>query len=129
MTTRSTASCRTGIEALLALPIVAAEQPSSWQSARRREPSTPVESRTDSGSLSEGEQRYLRAVVQAPGCASSAYARLAHLSPSRAAAIRAELVTKGYLREHRVATSRRGRCAIVLEPLQPARRAVQESER
>jgi hypothetical protein len=75
-------------------------------------------------SLSDVELRFLRAVVAQPGKASSFYAKQAAINGRRAAAIRARLVSAGYLREHSVATGPRGRAAIVLEPLPAAHTAV-----
>lgn len=76
------------------------------------------------GILDEADLRYLRAVVGRPGQPSSMYPKLARLSPSRATAIRKRLVHAGYLRVHSVATGKCGRHALVVEPLEPARRAV-----
>jgi len=71
--------------------------------------------------LPDAERRLLRVIVENPGGTTTSYAKLAHMSPSRAAATRSLLVEKGYIREHRVATGGRGRCAIILEPLGPGR--------
>lgn len=68
----------------------------------------------------EPEWRYVRAVVAEPGKASSYYARLAGVNGKRAAEIRRRLIDGGYIREHALATERRGRTAIVIEPLEPA---------
>ncbi|MCK4873272.1 MAG: hypothetical protein KAS72_11145 [Phycisphaerales bacterium] len=75
--------------------------------------------------LDEAELRFLRAVVEHPGEPSSHYAKYAHLNTSRAAAIRKRLVERGYLRLHSVATGRRGRKSLVVEPLEPALRGVE----
>ena len=70
--------------------------------------------------MSEAELRYLQEVIANPGTPSSDLPKLAHLSPKRAQIIRHKLIEAGYLREHRVATGRRGRASICLEPLEPA---------
>lgn len=75
---------------------------------------------TSAPQLSEVEARFLRSVVGAPGKPSSVYAKQASLNGATAAAVRVRLVTLGYLREHPVATGRKGRMSIVLEPLAKA---------
>jgi len=74
--------------------------------------------------LSETETRYLKAIIAHKGKPSSVYAKIASISGKRAADIRKRLVNDGYLREHTVATGRRGRGAIVLEPLDRAYKAI-----
>ena len=69
---------------------------------------------------SDADLRYLQAVINNPGTPSSALAKLARMSPTRAKAIPSRLVELGYVREHRVSTGKRGRAAIILEPLEPA---------
>ena len=76
--------------------------------------------------LSEIDLRFLQAVIDHVGKPSSFYSRVVGVSGKRAAQIRKRLVKEGYLREHKVATSQRGRNAIVLEPLEPAFVAVEK---
>lgn len=75
-------------------------------------------------SLSETDLRFLQTVVAAPGKASAEYAKAVGLNGSRAAHVRRRLVERGYLREHRLARKAAGKPALILEPLDPARRAV-----
>jgi hypothetical protein len=75
--------------------------------------------------LSDIELRYLKAVVANPGQASAEYAKLIGLNGTRAAAVRKKLVEKGLVREHRLARKAAGKPALILEPLEPARRATQ----
>ncbi len=75
--------------------------------------------------LSSAERRFLKAVVDSPGLPSSAYAKLCRVGTHQAVALRKQLVASGYLREHRVNVSGRGRVSIVLEPLSSAIDAVQ----
>ncbi len=70
--------------------------------------------------LTPEDRRLLAAVLASPGRNSSEYAKLAKMSGAAAVASRQRLVEAGYLREHHVATGRRGRQAIVLEPAEPA---------
>ncbi len=123
MTIGPTSQNNTGLEALLALPTVAAEEYAAWQpgsSSRKARPRDGI-SADRPPALPEAERRLLRTIVENPGGTATSYAKLAHMSPSRAAAARSLLVEKGYIREHRVATGGRGRCAIILEPLAPGR--------
>ena len=121
----SEADDRDGLEELLGLETVAAHEFGDWlptrSSTKRREP-TPVVR----GDVSGAELRYISAVVSNPGRPSSALAKLARMSPKRAQGIRRRLVERGYLREHNVSTGKRGRAAIVLEPLEPALQLVRE---
>jgi hypothetical protein len=75
-------------------------------------------------SLTPAELALLIAIIESPGTASSELPIRAGISPKKAAELREKLVREGYLRVHRVATGPRGRRAIVLEPLDPARAAV-----
>lgn len=70
--------------------------------------------------LTEAEERFLQAVTQHPGLPSGAYAKLARMNAKRALICRRRLVSLEYLREHAVATGKRGRNAIVLEPTEKA---------
>lgn len=100
------------------LPTVPAAEFLNWQPHHVIEVSVPATPARDS--LSEVERRFLEAVVRMPGRASSFYARTARLNGAAAAAMRARLVTLGYLREHLIATGARGRMSIVLQPLDKA---------
>lgn len=73
-----------------------------------------------SRNLTADEIRFVRAIINQPGQPSSAYARLARMSQSKARRIRLILVRDGFLREHQLQRGGRGRAAIVLEPLQAA---------
>ena len=77
------------------------------------------------GGLNSAELRFLRAVVEHPMQASSEYAKLAGVSPNTLRKIRPALVEKGFIRENRLDRNSRGRTAILLEPLEPARQLVQ----
>lgn len=71
--------------------------------------------------LTADELRFLQAVVEHPGKASSEYAKFARMSGALALRIREGLIEKGYLRLHEVSIAPgRGRRAMILEPLQPA---------
>jgi hypothetical protein len=120
------------VRSLENLPTVPAHEYTNWQpdhltwveSPARTEADDPaVASRAD---VSDAERRYMRAVVDNPGKPSSSLPKLAHISPKRAQKIRRRLVETGYLREHSVSTGKRGRAAIVLEPLEPALHAVRD---
>ena len=85
--------------------------------------------RTDSRSptaLAKAELRLLQAVIDHPGRPSTQYCQLVGLSPKRAKEIRLRLVSLGYLIEHQVATGRRGRKAIVLEPTESGKATIQD---
>ncbi|MBI4716554.1 MAG: hypothetical protein HY763_02010 [Planctomycetes bacterium] len=69
--------------------------------------------------LDAESRRFLTAVYEHPQEPSTAYARLAGLSPSKAIRIRRSLVAAGLLREQRIDSGRRGGQQILLE-IQPA---------
>ena len=106
------------VKALDALPTIPADEFADWE----MHPVITVTSKPSANSLSEAELRFVQAVVDSPGRKSSDYVELAGIGAQRARSIRRRLVELGYIREHRVAVSPRGRPAIVLEPLEPAKR-------
>ncbi len=109
---------------LSSLPVIPAEKYANW---RPRPIETVSQSRAKERSnsktlnLTEAEVRFLKAILKHPGKPSSTYSKLAKLNGQRAVDARKVLVKKGLIREHRIATGKRGRTAIVLEPLKPAR--------
>ena len=107
------------LEELMDLETVAADEFINWlppkPAAKYRSPAPASEK-----DHSDAELRYIEAVINNPGTPSSALAKLARVGPQRAQKIRRRLVDLGYLREHSVSTGKRGRAAIVLEPLEPA---------
>ena len=101
----------------------------AWQSGEdlRRELLMPASAPTDyvdlpasadpEAVLTEVEREYLETVRNHPRLPSTEYARLLSISYRKAAKIRSSLYRKGFLREWRVETSRRGAKTLFLEPL------------
>jgi len=108
--------------ALDSLPTVPAKEYEHWKPHHLIEVTTATPSTMPP--LTEVELRYLRLVVAEPAKPSSYYAKKGSLNGAAAAAVRVKLVTLGFLREHSVATGRRGRTSIVLEPLDKAREVI-----
>ena len=106
------------------LPTEAAVEYADWRPGGGGTPVTSHNMKSTTPGLSEAEFEYLRAVVDYPGQPSGAYPKLAGIGTRRAQEVRKRLVELGFVREHRVNTSGRGRAAIVLEPLDAARRIV-----
>jgi hypothetical protein len=107
------------------LPIVYASEFDHWgieQDIISSEPSMPTNSLFDS----EQEFRFCQAVVDHPMQPSSTYHKLAGIGPNTVKPIRQRLIHKGYLREHRIHTGRKGRSTLVLEPLPKGIDAVNE---
>lgn len=77
-----------------------------------------------SGTLSEAEARFLRAIVNHPALSSSQYPRLAGVSLRRGLRIREDLAARGYIRTHQVNRAGRGRDARVLEITDAGRAAL-----
>lgn len=103
-----------GLRALDALPTEPASEFADWQ----RQPVITVSTTTPpAAALADLELRFLQALVDHPGEKFTDLSRRVGLSGKRAAAVRHRLVELGYIREHAVATSGRGRTAIILEPL------------
>ena len=86
----------------------------------------PRPRRVPSPEISDHERRFIQAVIDNPGAPSSQLAKFAFMSPKKAQDVRQSLVERGYLREHRITTGRRGRAAIVCEPLEPALKVVED---
>ncbi len=78
-------------------------------------------------SLSPTALRLLRAVVDKPMLRSSEYAKLAGMSPNTANKVRPILIEKGLIREQKLESGRRGRAAILLEPLEAAKQLLAET--
>jgi hypothetical protein len=107
-----------GLATLLALPVEPATEFQNWGPdgsviVMDESPTGPVKVNP----LSDAELRLLKAVVEHPGEPSGAYCKLAGLGTHQAIAARKKLTAEGYLREHRMNTSAKGRASIVLEPL------------
>ncbi len=105
------------LRALDTLPTVFADEFAHWQPYPVVELQSPVPPSVLI--LGENDLRVLREVVANPGKPSSYYCRATRLSGRRLADIRKRLSEQGYIREHKVALSSRGRAAILLEPLAP----------
>lgn len=110
------------VKVLDSLPTVPAKEYEHWKPHHVIEVAVPPPKA--SPHLTEVELRYLKLVVTEPAKASSHYAKEAGLNGAAAAAVRAKLSALGYVREHSIATGRRGRMAIVLEPLERAREVI-----
>jgi DNA-binding MarR family transcriptional regulator len=88
----------------------------------------PAENGSNSNQLAPAELKLLRAIVEHPMRRSSEYAKLAGISPNTLLKIRPVFVEKGLIRENKLETSNRGRAAILLEPLEPAKQLVVNCE-
>jgi hypothetical protein len=98
---------------LKALPTEFAEEFRNWQPHLQQEVSGKEASHLQ---VSEVEFRFLQAVTERRDQPSSTYAKLVGISGKQAVIVRQRLVAAGFLREHQVAVSARGRHAILLEP-------------
>ncbi len=78
--------------------------------------------------LSETDLRVLQAIVSEPGKSVTHYSRKTRLNGTRLAEVRQRLVARGYIREHSLAGKVRGRAATVIEPLEPAHKAVRQNK-
>ncbi len=67
----------------------------------------------------------LKAIVEHPLLPSSKYVKLAKISPNTLRKLRPELIQKGFIREHEVDSSGRGRSKRVWEPLDEAKKALE----
>lgn len=105
-----------GGEDLMRLPAVVAEGFENWAvSTPEARPQRPTVCQSDFAS--EREYRFCKAVVSHPLRPSSAYPRLAGLSPKTAQPIRRRLVSLQFIRERPLDVGSRGRTALLLEPL------------
>jgi hypothetical protein len=76
-----------------------------------------VSAQKESMFTSDQEYLFCKAVCEHPMQPSSSYPKLAGISSKNAKPVREQLVAKGYIREHRLDSGRRGRSTIMLEPL------------
>ena len=79
--------------------------------------------------LSPMEQRYLAAVVAAPGRGATFYTRELRLNGQRGQEVRELLKTAGFIRETPVAMEARGRVTYVLEPTEAGIEALEGATR
>lgn len=100
-----------GLEDLLALPVVAGDEPAVAAEGHARSTARAHEPVLDS----ERTYRYCKAVLDHPLQPSSRYAALAGLSPKSVKPIRQRLVDAGLIQEHRLDAQARGRTAVLLE--------------
>jgi hypothetical protein len=114
-----------GAGTLWSLPTVPAIEYMNWPKEHTTAESIPVaaSAAAPAEGLSEAEARFLKAVRDEPGCASSAYASIAGMGTKKAQAVRERLVAAGYLRVHEISSGKRGRMALVLEPIDRASQA------
>lgn len=113
------------IKALEGLDVEAVEF-SDWSAV----PSVTVTGDKDSGNrldqYGESELRLIEAVVCHPMLASSQYVKLAKISPNTLSKLRPLLIEKGLIREHVMDSAGRGRSKKMWEPLEAAKRLVEE---
>lgn len=107
------------LQPLAALPVVPAPEFARWDPYASVEVTSSATPR-----WSEVELRYLKGVIAQPGQSCTVYRKLAGVSGRRAIEIRERLIQAGLIRQHELATGQRGRHALVLEPLDPARAVV-----
>lgn len=111
------------------LPVVRSEEFDNWPRDEAQPSDGPVSPKVttgEAGSLDKAELKYLHAVIRHSGKPSSVYPKLARIGTKKALRIRQRLIELGYLREHQLQTGKKGRAAIVLEPLEKAIRLVGE---
>lgn len=120
-----------GMRTLLSLPTEVASEFVRWTSSGTvgRGSAATETATTPDPTLTDGELRFLTAVIANPPLPSSGYAKLAGIGTHQAIAVRKHLIAHGYLKEHRINLSGRGRGSIVLEPTAKAVAAVGHQSR
>ena len=108
------------------LVTVPAEEFADW--GRDTSTSQPPVARSDSPFASEHEYRLCKVIVEHPFQGSSAYAKLAGMSPKTAQVARRRLLAAGFIRERVVNYARRGPPTLLLEPLPDGEAAVRNRE-
>src|ERR1043166_407438 len=101
---------------LVPLPVIPDDDFRKWE----RHPVVELQTDTESSALSAGETRLRNLVAAEPGKPAGYYTRKLGMNGKAARAARQRLVQLGLLREHKVQLNRRGKPAIVLEPLPAA---------
>ena len=116
-----------GLESLLALPTIPAEEFADW-AREDQEVQTSTAAPESRFFESDRDYRFCKAVVDHPLQPSSSYPKIARISAKTAQPIRRRLVAVEYLREHTVDSGRRGRSTILLEAQQAGIDAVSQHE-
>ena len=127
MTKRNDKNNEFGLESLLALPTVPDSEFSRWDSDKF-ELDLPQSPRKSSLFSSKLGYRFCRAVVQQPMQPTSTYPKLAGISSKSARELRLQLIAMGFIREHKMNTSARGRASVLLEALPAGIDAVKQYE-
>ena len=78
--------------------------------------------------LTDSEFRLLKAIVDNPMLPSSHYVKFARISPNTLRKLRPILISKGFIREHIMDSSNRGRNKRIWEPLETAKHAIANSD-
>lgn len=115
-----------GLGTLLSLPTEVASEFVRWSPGGMVDGAGAVAETgtTPDPTLTDAEVRFLSAVIANPAQPSSAYAKIAGIGTHQAITVRKRLIAQGFLKEHRVSMSGRGRASIVLEPTIEAMAAV-----
>ena len=108
---------------LQSLTTIAAEEFADW-TLDGTIAAGPGPSRPTSPFADEREYRYCKAVIDRPLRPSSAYPKLAGISPKTAQPIRQKLIEAGLIRQHQQDSGKRGGRTLLLEPMSPALEAV-----
>ena len=101
---------------LAALPVICDDDFRKWE----RHPVVELQPDASAPALSPSEKRLLDLVVAEPGKPAGYYTRKLSMNGKAARAARERLVQLGLLREHKLQLNRRGKPALVLEPLPAA---------
>ncbi len=80
-----------------------------------------------SSQITAAELRLLNAIVGNPMHPSSEYPRLARVSPNTFQKLRSIFIDKGFIREHKLQSGGRGRSTMLLEPLEPAKKIIDDN--
>jgi len=123
-----------GLGELDALPTVPADEFSRWGlpiddiDGGSVSPTSPAPTSAPAAFASEQEYRFCKVVAANLMQPSSIYAKLAGISSKTALSVRRRLVAAGYIAEHKVQKSSRGRASILLDVLPAGRVAIASHE-
>ena len=108
------------------LPTEVASEFVNWEPDwyKKESPGGPTKG-SENSTLDKAEEKYLRSIIDYPQMASTEYPKIAGISTRKALKLRKQLTDLGYIREHVVNITNRGRPSIILEPTPQALQELQ----
>lgn len=101
---------------------------SDWSAVEQITVNKTTDKKHNTFQLTNSEFRLLKAIVDNPMLPSSHYVKLARISPNTLTKLRPILINNGFIKEHIMDSSNRGRSKRIWEPLEAAKQAIANND-